>query len=73
MIGVSANKLEFVCIGPKHQKTCGGQYIKIAEPEGYKVPKKAKDDQKLNSKLEDFFTNHLLDKKSDFVGTQPSL
>jgi len=36
-----------IIIGEEHQKKCGGKYIKIAEPEGYKLknqPKKVKDE-----------------------------
>ena len=28
----------FILLGEKHLKSCGGTYVKIAEPEGYKKP-----------------------------------
>ena len=34
MIGVINIKC-VILIGEKHEKSCGGKYIKIAEPEGY--------------------------------------
>jgi hypothetical protein len=34
MTGVKLNKINY--IGINHMKTCGGKYIKIAEPEGFK-------------------------------------
>eukprot|EP00347_Sterkiella_histriomuscorum_P023736 403333563 len=34
----------------KHQKSCGGQFIKIAEPEGYNPPKPKKDQVEASNK-----------------------
>lgn len=59
MIGVINIKC-VILIGEKHEKSCGGKYIKIAEPEGY-IDKNKKQDKKMiknenNSTIETFFT-----------------
>ena len=44
-------------IGEPHQKKCGGKFIKIAEPEGYKkkIEPKRKNEEVVNGKIESFF------------------
>jgi hypothetical protein len=49
MTGVSSILILY-CIGEKHQKTCGGTYIKIAEPEGYNNKKQQQKMSKSDSK-----------------------